>query len=241
MDTGSDKPRTFGVLASLVAVLSTALLLFSACASQPYWENDRWAASMFQSVEAALNYPADADPQAQAVGATVQFTYADGKLQDAEIMKSSGSQVVDAAILQQIVDARVPAPSGPQSDIPHRFQMDVHMTTPLDTYLAAMQRAISVVARYPLGDGPGKAMVGYDYFGGKLNNVKVTQSSHSKRLDEAALDAIRRADLPQTPEALKAITHFEVGMCFGDSRFCGKTQTVIRVVNDPRTTPTNTP
>jgi hypothetical protein len=115
--------------------------------------------------------------------------------------------------------------------------MDVHMTTPLDTYQAAMQRAISRTARYPQGGGSGKVSVSFDYLGGKVYNVKADHPSGSKLLDGEALKAVIDANLPQTPDALKGITHFVVGICFGSNNFCGHTQTVIQVVNDPGTTP----
>ncbi len=213
------------------------LLLLAACAAQPYWKNDRWVGELYRSVQAGLTYPSDADPKAQQVSATVQFTQTAGRLQDAEIMNSSGSKLVDAAIVDQLDNAIVPTPSGAQSDVPHRFQMDVHLTTPTDTYQAALQGAIRRAVHYPQGGGFGRVTVSFDYVGGKVYNVKVDHPSGSKPLDRAAMIAVVDASLPQTPDALKDFTHFVLGICFGSNNFCGQTQTVIQVTNDPGTAP----
>ncbi len=223
----------------LVAGLAACL---TACATaQPYWENQTWAGELFKSVQAGLRYPPEADPKAMSVEATVQFTYTDGRLQDADLMKSTGSKTVDAAILEQVANIHAPAPRGSEIDVPHRFQMDVHLATPVDDYLAAMQHAIKARVFYPRGASFGRVMVGFDYHDGTPANVTVTQSGGSISLDKAAAEAVAATKLPPLPDFMKGTTHYDVVLCYGSNSFCGVTKTVIRISDDSKPTPATSP
>ena len=221
--------------ASLAAGLVACL---TACAtSLPYWDDRKWVAELYHAVQQGIYLPADLDPKIQYHDPTVQFTYADGTLQDAEVVKSSGSEVVDAAIKSEIAAIHVPAPPNPQNPEPHRFQMDVHIANALQAYQLALRRAISAAAHYPGGASYGKVLVSFDYAGQKLSKVTVKQTSGSSELDKEAVEAIMRASMPPTPAALADVTHFFVVICFGDGSYCGSSQTVIRVSDKTEAAP----
>ncbi|HET7175984.1 MAG TPA: TonB C-terminal domain-containing protein [Gammaproteobacteria bacterium] len=216
------------VRASLAAGLG---LVLTACAgSLHYWDDRKWVAEMYHAVQQGIYLPADIDPKIQYHDATVQFTYADGALQDAEVVKSSGSEIVDAAIQSQIGAIHVPVPPGPPDVEPHRFQMDVHMQMALEAYTWALHRAIFAAAHNPGGTSVGRVLLDFDYTGGKASNITVTQTSGASEIDKAAVDAVAHAKLPPTPAAFSKITHFVIGFCFGNGDYCGgSSQTVIRV------------
>lgn len=219
--------------------MNRLLLLFAAgliacltaCAgSLHYWDDRKWVAQLYQAVQLGIYLPADIDPKIQYHDATVQFTYADGTLQDAEVVKSSGSEEVDAAIESGIAAIHVPAPPGPQNPEPHRFQMDVLIPMALEAYTAALHRAIQAAVHYPSGALYGRVSLGFDYADGKTSNITVIHPSGTREIDEAAVDAVAHANMPPTPAAFSKIKHFVVAICFGYSGYCGaSSQTVIRV------------
>lgn len=219
--------------------MNRLLLLFAAglvpcltaCAgSLHYWDDRKWVAEMYHAVQQGIYLPADMDPKIQYHDATVQFTYTDGGLQDAEVVKSSGSEVVDAAIESQIDKIHVPAPPGPPGVEPHRFQMDVHVQIGLEAYQMALHRAISAAAHNPGGTSAGRVLLDFDYADGKVSNITVTQTSGASEIDKAAVDAVAHANMPTTPAAFSKITHFVIAFCFGNDSYCGgSSQTVIRI------------
>lgn len=227
-------------------------LVLTACAgSLHYWDDRKWVAQLYQAVQDSFSLPPDIDPKIQYHDATVQFTYADGTLQDAEMVKSSGSEAVDVAIQRGIAAIHVPAPPGPPNPEPHRFQMDVHtsgfqtdvpMPAALESFTWALHRAIFAAARNPGGTSAGRVSVDFHYADGKVSNITVTQTSGASEIDKAAVDAVAQAKLPPTPAAFSKITHFVITFCFGNDSYCGgSSQTVIRVSDKLEAAPGGNP
>lgn len=213
------------------------LALVGCASTQPYWEDQKWAAEMYQAVQAALKYPPEADPKAESANGSVQFTYAGRRIHDVEIVKSTNSDIVDAAILRELDNLPLPVVPGLQANEPHRFQVDVHVPTPLDEYLLSMKMAILKSVRYPMDADMNSAYravdVGYDYRDGQIQNVVVAKTSGSKAFDNAAVDTFSRVKMPPIPEAFKEMHYFVVQICFSLGReFCPTSRTVIRVIND---------
>lgn len=84
----------------------------------------------------------------------------------------------------------------------------------LAEFEAGMKRAIDSAKVYPkeplIKGVTGTATVSFDYVGGVVSDIRVDQSSGDRRLDEAAMQAVQRANLPPKPAELAGTGHFVI-------------------------------
>ncbi|MBN2690660.1 MAG: energy transducer TonB [Burkholderiaceae bacterium] len=75
------------------------------------------------------------------------------------------------------------------------------------TFEAELRSAIQAAVRYPqaakMMQLTGKTLVGFDFRDGAISHLRVLTSSGADLLDHAALDAVRNAPYPTTPQALQ--------------------------------------
>lgn len=192
----------------------------------PYWQNPRWDNSLIDAIQSVVHDPVDtADTSAHGIHGTVKFTFANGTIEYPAITASTGNPDLDKLMLHQVATARVPPPTGLQTDQPHEFELDLDMPTPFEAFQSGIYGAFNVRKIYPLeavvGGYQGIVTIGFDYLDGKLSNIVVTRPSHYKELDKGSLGAIARVDLPPTPAAYAGKTlHMEVSFCYalGDAK-----------------------
>lgn len=82
---------------------------------------------------------------------------------------------------------------------------------------AVQQQAVEYYPREAiLSNARGVVIVSFDYLNGKVSNVQIQNSSGSKTLDRAALDAVNRAVYPAPPPSLTGHTfHFRIPITYG--------------------------
>ena len=102
---------------------------------------------------------------------------------------------------------------------PHAPIMPSQPTADLDSqFEASMLRAINSQKLYPrvslLKAETGEVVVSFDYVNGAVSNIRVERSSGSHELDQAAIDAVKKAALPMKPAELARLTHFEFTLLF---------------------------
>lgn len=88
-----------------------------------------------------------------------------------------------------------------------------------DAFRSAVRGAVQRAVRYPpdaqLMGEEGAVEVAFDFRNGRSENVRITRSSDSALLDEAALWTVRNARLPRAPEALRRrVLHFRIWIRF---------------------------
>lgn len=186
----------------------------------PYWEDPKWQAALLDAVQSVVHAPADtADLSAPGYHGTVQFTFHDGDIEDPEIVQSTGHLDLDQLMLQQVVTAVVPKPTGFDAAEPHPFALELDMPTPLESFESSVYPAIDAWKVYPkdsiMHGSTGNTTVEFDYLDGKVRNVAVTRSSKDKDMDGASVSAVARAVMPSTPPAYAGKTlHMEVVICY---------------------------
>ena len=78
------------------------------------------------------------------------------------------------------------------------------------SFEAELRSAIQAAVRYPqaarMMQLTGKTLVGFDFRDGAVSHLRVITSSGTDLLDHAALDAVRNAPYPATPQALQGKT-----------------------------------
>lgn len=201
----------------------------------PYWTDPKFDAALFKAVQSAVHYPDDViDQSLESIHGTVQFTIMDGKIQDPEIVESTGHDGLDKLMLEQVASASVPKPAGPHAAEPHAFSLQLEMPTAFESaeYAAIDSRKI-----YPkdaiFGGAQGVVTVGFDYLEGKASNITIAKSGRDKSLDKASIWSVSNASFPLPPPGYTGKTvHLEVVMCYSinNSPICPTTGHVIHVM-----------
>jgi TonB family protein len=111
---------------------------------------------------------------------------------------------------QAAIDTRVPtasaAPSPPQAALQPAPQAanDSMLLAQLRSNIdAAVQRAAAMPEAARRQHRQGRARVGFEYIDGAVKAVQIVQSSDSHLLDDAAVAAVRRAQYPMPPTAMR--------------------------------------
>ncbi|HEX7966206.1 MAG TPA: TonB family protein [Gammaproteobacteria bacterium] len=85
-------------------------------------------------------------------------------------------------------------------------------------FSAGMLEAINAQKVYPrtslLKAETGETVVSFDYVDGVVSNIHVDRSSGSRELDQAAVEAVRKATLPSKPAELAGLRHFVFTLVF---------------------------
>ncbi len=204
---------------------------------QAYWTNPFWQAELFSAVQSVVHLPANAaSPAKPGVHGTVKFLFANGKIEDPEIVASTGNPDLDKLLLQQVVTAKAPEPIGLHTDQPHEFGLTLEMFTPFESFEHNVYAAINrmkVYGRDPLlYDETGNTTVDFDYRDAKAQNIVIAKSSRHKELDKSSVGAVSRAVMPPAPPGYAGKTlHMQVIFCYdiNDAIKCPTGKNVIDV------------
>ena len=208
--------------------------------------NPYWQAEMFEAVQCTVHLPDDTtSPATPDVHGTVKFLFANGKIEDPEIVASTGNPDLDKLMLQQVVTAKIPKPFGLHTGQPHAFELPLEMFTPYESFQYNVYAAIDRTKFYSrdaiLKGDTGRTTVDFDYLDGKALNIVIAKSSGSKYLDQPSVDAVSRAVLPAAPPGYAGKTvPMEVIVCYclNSSKSCptGKNVIVVEGTRIVRTT-----
>lgn len=216
-----------------ISVILLMSLFLCACATPPdkatqaYANHYEWLKTLHDTVQVQLHYPSKLPKNAMTTGfVTVQFTYDKGKLRNAVIVDSTGSDQLDSSIVEQIDHMEIAPPDSKHSLPPHRFQLQLKSPEPASgqspgTFFQNLYQAIQKKAEvnYPreaiLHGRTGKVSVGFTYFNGKISNVHVISSSQTRSLDQAAVDVVKHVNYSSEPDSLKYNKlHLEVSITY---------------------------
>lgn len=209
---GSVPPRTYAVCMSAKPCFDPG--------KDPYWENPAFERSLLDAVQSAVHDPVDAaDMSTPGLHATVKFTYLQGIIEYPQIVMSTNIPELDKLMLHQVAAVKAPPAMGLRSDEPHEFIIDLDMPTAFESFQSSIYAAIEdhkVYPKEPIIRGiTGNTTVDFDYLDGKANDIKMTQSSNIKSLDQASLDAVVQADFPQSPPVYAGKSlHMNVVFCY---------------------------
>ncbi|HEV2111590.1 MAG TPA: TonB family protein [Gammaproteobacteria bacterium] len=219
------------------------IILLPACAgapSAPYWEDQKWNESLFNAVQQSVHYPgALTEEPSESVEGEVGFTYTNGRIEDATLVKSTGSQALDAVLLQQVRSAKVPPAIGSHAGESRHFELSLKMLTPMQDFYDRFQITAQKSALYPkeaiLSGDTGAVVIGLDYQDGIISNAQVMQSSGHVSLDRAALRDIKNLDIPPPVNHIHDHLHFSLQLCYSlkNKGGCPTYRSVIQVVNTP--------
>ena len=188
--------------------------------TDPYWVDPKWDAALLDAVQSVVKDPTDTpDLSAPSLHATVQFTLVDGAIEYPEITESTGQPELDRLMLQQVVTASPPKPTGPHAAEAHEFIVDLDMPTPFETFEYSVYPAIDYSKVYPkssiLSGSQGVTTVGFDYLDGKASNITIVKSNRDRALNQASVQAVSHALLPPSPAAYAGKTlHMQVVICY---------------------------
>jgi len=194
---------------------------------------------MANAIQHHLQYPRGALEQNDPAGwAIVQFTYAAGEISNVVIVKSTGYQILDAAIATEMPAIKLPPPEGTYTTFPHRFQILVDMSSSVrDMFYVELSEDIEHHAHYPRASivrgAQGIVTVAFQYRNGMILNPKIVLSSGSPSLDRSVIDELSPLKAPPPPSwARNKTLHFSVPVifCLGGGRPC--TTVVSRYVPD---------
>jgi len=231
-----------------LAVLILACAL-SACGSAPpqankpslfseqaYWMNSYWQAEMFAAIQCVVRLPANAaSPATPGIHGTVKFLFSNGKIEDPEIVASTGDPDLDKLMLQQVVTAKIPKPYGLHTDQPHEFELPLEMFTPYKSFEYNVYAEIDRKQEYPrdplLQDIMGITALDFDYLDAKASHIVMVKSSGNKQLDKASLGAVTKAKMPAAPPGYAGKTlHMLVIFCY-DINYAQKCPTGKNVID----------
>lgn len=206
-------------------------------ATQAYWENPQWRAELFVVIQSVVHLPANASSSTTTgIHGTVRFLFDNGKIENPEIVSSTGDPELDKLMLQQAITAKVPKPIGLHTDQPHEFELPLDMPTLFEWFENNIYAAIDHTKAYTrdaiLRGVTGSSTVDFDYLDGKALNIVIAKSSGIKELDQASFDAVSKAELPAAPPGYAGKTvPIEVIVCYclNSSKSCPTGDNVVIV------------
>ena len=197
--------------------------LLAGCASTPavpYWDNPQWINALAKTVHDDVHYPArqikDDFPYGTAI---VIFTYENEKLVSPHILKSTGSEILDTAIVSQIANITPPPAQGLDINTPHAFQMQIGLSPKGIELFQSIHAALAAHMQYPraaiMHGDEGWVLAGFSYKDGIVSDSRIIRSSGSPPLDQAVLYKLRNTLYPKPPAWLKGKTlSFDITFCF---------------------------
>ncbi len=198
----------------------------------PYWDNPKWVNALGKMVQDSIHYPKNASKENFPGGnAIVLFTYDNGHLRSPTILISTGSKLLDAAILEQISSISPPQAQGLNTETPHEFEMKVTVY-PLEISLfRTIQEELQTHIQYPqraiIVGATGVVVASFSYRNGSVFDAKIESSSDNRALDQAVLYELQTISFPKPPAWLKDKTFsLRVPVCFGLGQVvCPKAET----------------
>ncbi len=200
--------RYFGLLFLTCRLVAWSSVSYSSDGGDAYWQNKHWYGMLLGAVQSVLHYPTDAagrpvQPVPEMVTATVGFIYADGRISDPSIIKSSGRSDLDAAFLAQVVTAQPPRASGSHAAEPHTFRLVFKMRTPMQDFETDICEAFDAKWRWPkdliLAGELRPAVIDFTYFNDKVSDIKLVTSSGSTVMDKTYVRVMSEAQMPPPP------------------------------------------
>jgi outer membrane biosynthesis protein TonB len=206
------KPIIFRLALALAAIYS--VVAAGSAASNPsdgsdaYWNDKHWHRILLGAVQAVIRYPADAAgqpvrPVPEMARATVRFVYANGKISDPKIIRSSGRPDLDSAFLSQVITAQPPKASGSHATESHTFTSILDMRTPMQDFETAICMAIRAKWEYPrdmiLAGELGPTTIDFTYSDGKASDIRIVNSSGGRVMDKSFARSMTEAQLPPPP------------------------------------------
>lgn len=171
----------------------------------PYWENPEWIDSMGKTIQDGIHYPTKLSAQDIPAGsAEVQFTYVAGTIRDVAIVASTGSQLLDKAITEQVSQIALPPARGTDTGMPHRFLITVHMVPPeIAAFYRSIWKDIQEHVRYPVqairNGAHGIVFARFKYRNGVISDVEVYETSGSSILDRYVISELSTLLAPSAP------------------------------------------
>ena len=154
----------------------------------PYWEDPKWQVALLAAVQSVVHAPNDTpDLSSPGYRGTVQFSFHDGDIEDPVMVTSTGHPDLDQLMLQQVLTAVAPKPTGFDTSEPHPFALKLDMPTPLESFEYSVYGTINDWRVYPkdsiMAGTMGNTIVDFDYLDGMIQNIAVVKSSKDKILD----------------------------------------------------------
>jgi outer membrane biosynthesis protein TonB len=237
----------FGLLLLTSGLVTWSTASYSSNGGNAYWQNKRWYRMLLESVQSTLHYPTDAagqplQPVPELAQVTVSFIYANGKISDPKIIKSSGRSDLDAAFLSQLATVQPPKASSSHAAEPHLFKLALKMRTPMQDFEDSICKAINAKWELPrdliLAGALGSTIIEFMYFKGKVSDIKVVVSSGSTLMDKSFMQAMREAHMPMPPVWLPIHPlHMKATLIyvFGDPGMCSWSKVRLRAPDTSQT------
>lgn len=218
----------------ILIALGLATLLSGCATPVPYWQNLQWVNSLATTVHKNIQYPKSAVNENFPSGtAVVTFYYDNGSLRAPHIVQSTGSRLLDTAIIEQIPEIKPPVAEGLDLTTPRGFQMNINLYPADIEMFRTIQRTLQEHIQYPFGGGSGGTVVAeFKYRDGEILDPKIITSSGNSALDHTVMKELQTTALPKPPDWLANKTFsFELPYCFGlGTNSCGGTVTEVRYV-----------
>ena len=201
-----------------------------------YWNNARWQAELVYAIQSVVHAPANIpSTSTPGIHGIVQILYANGKIENPKIIKSTGNPDLDMLMVKQMAAAKPPKPIGPHASEPHVFQIPLDMPTAFESYEYSVYAAIGRHGFYPRGSllrgFTGNTTIDFDDLNGKVSDIVINKSSGHSDLDKTAVKVVASATLPAVPPSFAGKTsHIEVIICYSinNSNVCPSGRNVIK-------------
>lgn len=186
-----------------------------------YWENPQWINDLGTTINDNLVYPANIKSSSHnAAHAVVQFIYDNGQLSNVRILKSTGNQILDSAIVTQLQHIKPPPAEGGNINLSKVFQLPITLEVPVPQFSQSILLAINSQKYYPMSalmnNDQGLAIVDFQYRNGEIVKSSIYKSTGSRVLDKAVLNILADAKMPMPPPwAHNKMLHFRVELCWG--------------------------
>ncbi|MHB8424414.1 MAG: TonB family protein [Gammaproteobacteria bacterium] len=177
--------------------------------------NHGFLESIHRVIQEHVSYPRTALARGDHGVVVAGFEYRNGQVIHPEIAKSSGSSVLDQAVIDELSTIKLPAPPPVLRDALLKFQFGVcfslaNVPCPL----------ITPEMRYVAGGKTVPATnsscteIGFQYLHKKVADVHVINSSGNTGLDDAALRVVAQAQFPPpTASLVKQYRNFSIPVC----------------------------
>lgn len=213
-----------------------------------YWNDKSWIVHLYRSVQSQIQYPKDMASAIPGNGVvTVRFTYSQGHLDNPEIIKTTGSDALDTAVLEQLRTMKAPVASGTKAGIAHAFQMSLMLTSPPNAFENQLIAEVYKKRFYPrsaiINREQGEVTISFWYEDGKLTDPQVEQSSGSAVLDQAAIETVSEASMPPVPDTIRGKKlRLSLSICYSmGQRTCPITELQVEDVEPATPTQPNSP
>jgi hypothetical protein len=198
-------------------LLAPVLAACSATPSVPYWQDPHWQQALLDTVHKNVLYPtpisADTPPTGEG---TAAFDVLGGKLENIQLIKSTGYERLDQAIVQGLGKTIPPAMNGKDSAAGHRFELTLQMEPGIDQFRGILYDAVTEATKLPeevFTDHPEFIFVNATYLNGSFTNVEIQLPGASTVLKRVFTDKFNSARLPLPSSNLKDKT-IDVSMNF---------------------------